>query len=238
MLSIENNDADADDDDTDTATLAPAAPGSTSRWPAVLAAVLAAANVAAVVFVGSRWATQMAGERNAGVPLMLAWPDAVAGVAWLLTAVFLVRGVHGGPGTARSVALGGLAACAAAVPASCQTAASGGERYANGFATWAATRVDAGAVRGWHAGLPVVTVPTPVPADQWPPAVAALAPGGVEQLPHGQGVVLQWGTPGTWGASRRVFVPGRAAGGAPPEDPHHLWRVVNEGVYAATQRPG
>jgi hypothetical protein len=225
------------EDDDDDGVPAAAVASSSPKLP-VLAGLLAAVNVVALAFVCSRVAHQMAGARNASVPFAIAWPDAVAGLLWLASGVYLVRVALAGRGAARHVALGGLAACLAAVPASCQTAASGHDRYEQGFATWAATKVDAGAIRGWVAGLPAVPAATAVPTDQWPPAVAGLAPGNVEQLPHGRGVVLQWGTLATWGTSRRVFVAGRPTGVPPPEDDDHPWRLVQEGVYAATQGPG
>jgi hypothetical protein len=226
-----DDDASADVASADDVVAPPARGRRTGYRPVVEAALLAAAGTAAATFVCSHWALQHAGAHNAGVSFLLPWPDVVAGAVWAATVALLVRAAWAGAGVPRHLAAGGLIGCAAATAAAALTAAPRVDRYQAGLQTWAAEKLDFEAVRAWNAASGGGDIP---PAD-WPPAIVAVEPAGVEKVAGGQGVILRWGAPGGVGYARRVFVAGMPRG-APFDDGKGGWRAAAEGVYVGLQQ--
>ena len=195
-------------------------------------AVAGMANVVAGGIVLSAVNVMRAGARNADPPFMFGTADAALALLWLATAGVLIGAAVASRGADRHWALASLLLCATAACVGVRIRALPGERYAAGFSTWAATAVDADAIRGWQAGLPPVAAATAVPASAWPKAVRSLGPASVEQLPGGRGVVLRWGVLATWGTARRVYVAPTSAD-APPSDVHFAWTQVGDRLWAA-----
>jgi len=120
--------------------------------------------------------------------------------------------------------------------------------YARGFHRWVAANVDADAIRAWQRDLPADTdlegtpfwLPTerewpfsaPVPDDQRPRAIVAVAPDDVRIVADGGAVILAWRP--QWGGWTRVVVIGEQ-GLSPPEGlstVHFSWDTVRDGVLA------
>lgn len=205
--------------------------GSVWKLAVVTAAI---ANILAMLVLASGTIVEGIGARNETPPFLMSGSEAMLMLLWLASGIALIMGATIGRGTSRFVARGAMLVCAAALPVSCSNRPLPHESYTRGLVRWTATHVDAEAIRQWHASLMPATQPAPVPAAQWPPAITALTPTAVEQLPNGQGIALQWGVLASWGTSRKVFVAG-GPDSAPPDDVHHFWMHVRSGVYAAFQ---
>ena len=85
--------------------------------------------------------------------------------------------------------------------------ANGAQQYERGFQNWSLKYVDEVGIRAWLAkktlpNPPVMTMPVPV--TDWTPELTALHPTDVSLC--NSGVILTWGTFGTWGDLRQVFV--------------------------------
>jgi hypothetical protein len=93
-------------------------------------------------------------------------------------------------------------------------------------------QLQADAIRSWEASRAAVAAAMPIPAAQWPAAVATLSPDNVAELPGKRGVGLEWGQLAAWGTSRRVFIAADPSIAPPSEDEyiHFAWRSIGLGA--------
>jgi hypothetical protein len=115
--------------------------------------------------------------------------------------------------------------------------------YRRGLARWAATRVNAEAIRGWYAGGPKSAPPTadvpPFPGAllidlaDCPADISMTTPAHVWTSPAGRGVFLEWGTAATWSSTHHLFIGIDAKEPAPTEIGG--WTRALPGVYVSDQ---
>jgi hypothetical protein len=222
-------------------TVAPA-PAETVRLRPVrlwfIACSIAAVGCAAATArLSSASAAYDAGAANLNPPFILTAGEVRWLVAWGVSAVVLIAASFMRRSAARHFARRALLVCIAAVPLSCEWRPSPETRYEDGFLDWARSHVEADPIRNWEASRAAVAAAPPIPAAQWPAAVASLSPDNVTELPGKRGLVLEWGQLAAWGTSRRVFIAADPSIAPPSEDEyiHFAWRLTGSGAYAAFQ---
>lgn len=214
--------------------------------------VVAIAGTAGVLGTGGRvlyW--QGASNQDASIAAVLMQPAGLVLALCALTVLAILIGMyHASKPRLAGHAAGAL--CVLVVLGSVAWVLSPGQdtAYQQGFERWVQEHVEASAILGWHASLPASTTVTvevlhdsdpPAPSEtlrtQWPAEIRSLGPKRVTRL--STGVMLEWGSFGTWGNARRVFVSTDGVDPTPTEpNLHFQYNAIDAFRWVAVQGTG
>ncbi len=160
----------------------------------------------ASAYISSARSSYSAGAANDDPAFIFSEHELIAVSTWFVSVGISLAIALAGPEQSRRMARWNFVALVGVTVAQCGFRQLPPNAYEAGFNDWTHRNINTAAIQAWNGTLPTVAARTRIPANAWPASIASLNPAIVEQLPSGQGVVIEWGVVSTWGTARRVIV--------------------------------